>query len=97
MLVSKQNLLIIDKLFHSRMSHPAIVQFMEEHSFYETRDSINYHGKKVISMVEKMNFSTIVWEEMFFDGVQLPNDTVVQIWRDWSGQSWRDNIDTVSL
>lgn len=36
--------------------------------------------QRVVDMAKAVNVSTIVWQEVFTNGVRLPNETVVHVW-----------------
>lgn len=36
--------------------------------------------QKLIDMTTALNASALVWQEVFDNGVSLPNDTIVHIW-----------------
>lgn len=36
--------------------------------------------QRIVDMVHNLNASSVVWQEVFENGVRLPNGTVVQIW-----------------
>uniref|UniRef100_A0AAR5Q2S4 beta-N-acetylhexosaminidase n=1 Tax=Dendroctonus ponderosae TaxID=77166 RepID=A0AAR5Q2S4_DENPD len=72
-------------------------------SSFMTRENIrNYSGlegyyiQKVIDIADELNFNSIVWEEVFNNGVKLPNETIVHVWRDWEGNYWNDTMRSVS-
>ncbi|KAJ8980186.1 hypothetical protein NQ317_011431 [Molorchus minor] len=42
----------------------------------------SYYIQKLINIVDQLNSSSIVWEEVFSNGVILPNKTIVHVWKD---------------
>lgn len=36
--------------------------------------------QRIVDMVHNLNASSVVWQEVFENGVHLPNGTVVQVW-----------------
>ncbi|XP_018333566.1 beta-hexosaminidase subunit alpha [Agrilus planipennis] len=39
-----------------------------------------YYIQRLLNIVNKLNISPVVWEEVFNNGVKLPTSTVVQVW-----------------
>lgn len=54
-----------------------------------------YYIQKIIQAVNSLNFSSIVWEEVFKNGVEVPDETIIHVWRDWSGTYWTDTMNDV--
>lgn len=44
-----------------------------------------YYIQRVVDMVKNLSRKSIVWQEVFQNGVQLANDTVVHV---WLGNRW---------
>ncbi|XP_066249400.1 beta-hexosaminidase subunit alpha-like [Euwallacea similis] len=69
-----------------------ITAFMTEKNITSYANLEGYYIQKILDAVDKLNFSSIVWEEVFSNGVNLPNETIVHVWRDWSGNSWVETM-----
>jgi len=39
--------------------------------------------QRIIDKTDSLNATSIVWQEVFDNGVRLPQSTVVHVWRDW--------------
>lgn len=39
-----------------------------------------YYIQKLVDTVNSLNAKSIVWEEVFANGVQLPKETLVHVW-----------------
>lgn len=42
----------------------------------------SYYIQKLVDIVHNLTLNTIVWEEVFDNGVKIPNTTIVHVWRD---------------
>lgn len=42
----------------------------------------SYYIQKLINIVDDLNSDSIVWEEVFVNGVVLPQKTIVHVWKD---------------
>ncbi|KAJ8944945.1 hypothetical protein NQ318_013093 [Aromia moschata] len=63
-------------------SNPDITAFMEKHNItgqYAELESL--YIQQLINIVDELNSKSIVWEEVFVNGVVLPNDTLVHVWK----------------
>ena len=65
-----------------RESNPDISTFMDQNHIATYVDLETYFIQKVIDILGTSNSNHLVWEEVFVNGVQLPNSSVVQVWRD---------------
>lgn len=39
--------------------------------------------KKVVDMADELKVRSIVWQEVYDNGVRIPQTTVVHVWKDW--------------
>lgn len=62
-------------------SNPIITKFMNENNITDYSGLESYYVQKLIGIVDDLNASSIVWEEVFANGVLLPNYTVVHVWK----------------
>ncbi|KAG5868152.1 Beta-hexosaminidase subunit beta, partial [Gonioctena quinquepunctata] len=65
-------------------SNSNITKFMEEKNItgdYKALES--FYIQKVINMVDILHYKTIVWEEVFHNGINLPSDAIVHVWKDF--------------
>lgn len=53
---------------------------MTEHQIKSYEDLESMYIQQLFNMVTALNASSIVWQEVFQNGVQLRSDTVVHIW-----------------
>ncbi|XP_066249333.1 beta-hexosaminidase subunit alpha-like isoform X2 [Euwallacea similis] len=71
---------------------PNITEFMKMQHINSYEDLESYYVQRVVDMVAKLNFKSIVWEEVFENDVKLPNDTLVHVWK----MNWNDTIKKVT-
>ncbi|XP_067002308.2 beta-hexosaminidase subunit beta [Anabrus simplex] len=67
--------------FECWASNPAINKFMEAHNItgnYAQLEEI--YIQRLIDITDELNASSVVWQEVFDNGVDLPGDTVVHVW-----------------
>jgi len=67
-------------------SNPEITAFMQKNSFgSDYRKLESYYIQKLVQIIERLQKSYIVWQEVFDDNVVLKPDTVVHVWKrkDW--------------
>ena len=50
----------------------------------------NYFIQHVVDLLDKLNSKYLVWEEVFVNGVTLPNTTLVHVWRGGGFDTLRD-------
>jgi hexosaminidase len=62
-------------------SNPDVNAFMADNdiSTYEQLES--YFIQNVVNLLDTLDSKYLVWEEVFLNGVTLPNSTVVHVWR----------------
>ncbi|CAH1126047.1 unnamed protein product [Ceutorhynchus assimilis] len=70
---------------------PNINDFMKQHSIANYSALESYYIQKVIDIVDEIPFSSVVWEEVFENGVTLPNKTIVHVWKDF-GTPWNQTL-----
>ncbi len=47
-------------------------------------DLMTYYSSKVLKLMERIEGKTMVWQDIWDDGVKLPQGTVIEIWKDTS-------------
>lgn len=65
---------------------------MQEQNITSYKGLESYYIQKVVDMAESVNYKSIVWEEVFSNGVKLPNETLVHVWK----SDWKDTMMNVS-
>lgn len=74
---------------YCRETNPDIKEFMEQHGLTNYRQLEDLFVKTLLHIVHNLKAKTIIWEEAFTNGLQLRNDTIVQVWRDWTIGGWK--------
>lgn len=64
-----------------RMSNERINEFMEKHNITNDYAALeSYYIQKLLNIVKYLNTSYVVWEEVFNNGIQLPDEAIVHVW-----------------
>ncbi|OQV16261.1 Beta-hexosaminidase subunit alpha [Hypsibius exemplaris] len=90
-------------------SNPAITAFMKKKGFGKDYAQLEeYYVQTLIDLLDKIpstprkgkakadKHEYIVWQEVFDNNVQLDNDTIVHVWKDWKGVEWQKEIANVT-
>lgn len=64
-----------------RESNPEIAQFMSANNITNYTEVESYFIQKLLSIVDNLNVNYVVWEEVFDNGITLPNSTLVHVWK----------------
>ncbi|KAF5274103.1 hypothetical protein FQR65_LT04501 [Abscondita terminalis] len=78
--------------FECWSSNPEINAFMVTHNITSYTQLESYYIQKIINMSDKLKARSIVWEEVFTNGVQLPKDTIVHVWKG----GWESTMSSVT-
>jgi hexosaminidase len=65
-----------------RRSNPDIKAFMSENNMSSYGQLGNYFFQNVIRLLDSLNSKFLVWEEVFLNGVTLPNNAVIHVRED---------------
>lgn len=64
-------------------SSPNITQFMEKMQFGEDYKKLeNYYIRKLLDIIDSFHSGSVVWQEVFDNGVKVHPDTVIEVWKD---------------
>lgn len=66
--------------FECWQSNENITQFMKVHNFTKYEQLEEMYIQRIVNMVTKLKSKSIVWQEVYQNGVHLPNSTVVHVW-----------------
>ncbi|XP_063239322.1 beta-hexosaminidase subunit alpha-like [Bacillus rossius redtenbacheri] len=61
-------------------SNPSITSFMSENGIEGYAELEQYYMQRVVNITGDLNASSVVWQEVFDNGVDLPAGTVVHVW-----------------
>lgn len=69
-------------------SNPDIKQYMQKNNMGERFNELEeIYIQRVIDMIADLKLKSIVWQEVFDNGVNLRNDTMVHVWTgDWASE-----------
>lgn len=70
-----------------------ITKFMKKVNITTYKGLESYYIQKIVNMVDTIKYSSIVWEDVFTNGVKLPNETIVHVWR----SGWTETMKNVIL
>lgn len=62
-------------------SNPKITQFMKDNNMVSYVALESYYIQKLLDIVHDLGGKSLVWEEVFVNGVELPNKTIVHVWK----------------
>lgn len=62
-------------------SNPQIASFMKQKKIQTVEKLEEYYIQKLIDIVDGMNKSYVVWQEVFDNGVEINNETLVHVWK----------------
>lgn len=68
------------KNFYSRESNPEIADFMKQKNITLYSKLESYYIQQLVEIVKNQRSKMIVWEEVFSNNVNIPIDTIVQVW-----------------
>lgn len=66
--------------FECWSSNKKIGQYMKDNNITTYEMLEEKYIQRVVNMVDQLNASSMVWQEVFVNGVKLPNETVVHVW-----------------
>jgi len=66
------------------MSNPNIQKFMIDHNMTNATDLMSYYSSKILDLMKTIGGKSMVWQDVWDDGVKLPSETVIGIWKDTS-------------
>ncbi|RWS29634.1 beta-hexosaminidase subunit alpha-like protein [Leptotrombidium deliense] len=78
------------------LSNPDIQLFMKMHNLTNVNQVEQFYVENTLKNVRNIGFKSIVWQDPADNGVesfemfQVPNDTIIQIWKDSQDKTWKD-------
>ncbi|CAF3608792.1 unnamed protein product [Rotaria sp. Silwood1] len=68
------------------ISNLNIQEFMIENRMSKCTDLMTYYSSAILEIVQNIGAKPMVWQDVWDDGVNLPLDVVIEIWKDasWS-------------
>jgi hypothetical protein len=66
------------------MSNPNIQNFLQKHNMSNGTDLMTYYSSKILELMKSIGGKSMVWQDVWDDGVKLAPGTVIEIWKDSS-------------
>jgi hexosaminidase len=66
------------------MSNPNIQKFLKDHNMFNGTDLMTYYSSQILQLMKTIGAKSMVWQDVWDDGVKLPLETVIEIWKDSS-------------
>jgi hexosaminidase len=65
--------------FSCWQSNPDVNAFMADNDISSYKQLVSYFFQNVVNLLDSLGSKFLVWEEVYFNGAPLPNNTVVQL------------------
>jgi len=66
-----------------RASNPDVLKFMEAQNITgDFKKLEEIYIQQIIGIASNLSANSVVWQEVFDNGVIMPQDTVVHVWKD---------------
>ena len=66
-----------------RASNPDVLRFMESRNITgDFKKLEEIYIQRLVDIASNLSANSVVWQEVFDNGVIMPQDTVVHIWKD---------------
>lgn len=73
----------MNELLIFRASNPDVLQFMEAQNITgDFKKLEEIYIQRIIEIASNLSANSVVWQEVFDNGVVMPQDTVVHVWKD---------------
>ncbi|RWS29590.1 beta-hexosaminidase subunit alpha-like protein, partial [Leptotrombidium deliense] len=83
--------------FQCWQSNPKITEFMKMMGFDTDYAKLeNYYMQRVVDMNAKLNKSSVVWQEVYDNGVDLQKDTIVHVWLGDTAAAYHEELRKVT-
>jgi len=69
-------------VFSCWLDDPHIVNWMKQNNLKNSVEVLQYFETKVQAIAEKYGKKVINWEEVFSNGIQVRNSTIIEVWKD---------------
>jgi hexosaminidase len=73
-------------------SNPNISEWMRENNLSTTRQVEQYYLTRVLTLVSKMKYKSIVWQDVWDNGVKLFDDSILQVWKTSESETWQSYV-----
>ncbi|CAF0814156.1 unnamed protein product [Adineta ricciae] len=69
------------------LSNPNISQWMQAMNITNAKGLHTYYAERILNIMRNISAVPIVWQDVWDEKVELPQDTIVQVWKDTSDNS----------
>lgn len=66
--------------FECWASNPDVMEYMKQNRLYSFEMLEEKFIQRIVDQIDVLNRSSLVWQEVYVNGVRLPNGTVVHVW-----------------
>lgn len=66
--------------FECWASNPDVMEYMKQQRIYSFEMLEEKFIQQIVDQIDVLNRSSVVWQEVYVNGVRLPNGTVVHVW-----------------
>lgn len=66
--------------FECWASNPSVMEYMKQNRLYSFEMLEEKFIQQIVDQIDVLNRSSVVWQEVYVNGVRLPNGTVVHVW-----------------
>lgn len=77
-------------------SNPEIKLWMLKNNMPSTKDLESFYITKTIDNVRKLGYNTIVWQDPLDNQAQVPQDTIIEVWKDYPSKPWTEYMNHAS-
>lgn len=78
-------------------SNKDIKEWLDQKASRKVIDLHTLYLNKLVQITSKLNKTNVVWQEVFDDKVKIdPKNTIVNVWKQDAGNSWREEIVNVT-
>ncbi|XP_062984003.1 beta-hexosaminidase subunit beta [Elgaria multicarinata webbii] len=75
-------------------SNPNVTEFMKQQGIWFTYSKLeSFYIEKILDIMSSLNKKSIVWQEVFDNGVKIKPDTIVEV---WMGNMYKDELRKVT-
>lgn len=78
--------------FECWQSNPTITEFMEQNKIKTYEGLEQFYIQKLVDIIKDLKAGSVVWQEVFVNGVQVPKDTVVHVWIEGNDMALMNNV-----
>lgn len=77
-------------------SNPEIRLWMLKNNLTSMKDLETFYVQKTIDNVRKLGYQTIIWQDPMDNRAQVPQDTIVEVWKDFPTKPWTESMNSIA-